>query len=456
MKQFIFLCMMLLGGAVGALVHPFFGIIPYYVLSIVRPQSMWSYALPDDVRWSLLAAGVATFGLLVHASKLLTRLRWNPVATLMLLFAGLVLLSSLTANDVDVAAERGVEYFKIFFMAILTTIVIHRFSHLRWMVWIVFACICYVAWEFNARYLFDRRLDIFARGLDGMDNNDTGVMLAMGLPLCYYWWRVRANHWTALSAALAAGVMTHALMLSYSRSGMVAAIVGLGWLAIHHRPWKHHLAIAPLALIALAYLAGPEIREEFFSIGTYHQDATAQMRFDSWTRGWNTAWDYPITGTGVRNSNLMSQAYGEELNGRSIHNIYLQIGADSGIPAMFTHMAMLFTAVFMLWSFRNRLARRAHISHVHPHAQSLDDDIDERRTMALALEGSIIAFATGGMFLSLEFFELSWLIVALAGALPKVGGRIGHHVLAPSHHDRRAADARMTIDGPPLLGGMAR
>jgi probable O-glycosylation ligase (exosortase A-associated) len=434
MKQFAVLVLMLFGGTVGALVHPFFGIVPYYVLSIVRPQSLWDYALPEGVRWSLIAAGVATFGAVMHGPKLLVKLKWNPVAGLMAILAALILFSCLSAHDIQVANERGVEYFKIFFMALLTTAVVQRVAHLRWLTWVVFGCICYVAWEFNARYLFDNRVDILIHGHGGLDNNDTGVMLAMGLPLCYYWWRRRVNVWTGLSAGLSALVMVHALMLSYSRSGMVAGVAGLLWLALHHRPRRHHLIIAPLAIIAICYMAGPEIRAEFLSIGTFKEDTTAQMRLHSWNRGWQTAWDYPFTGAGVRNSNLMSEAYGAETNGRSVHNIYLQIAADSGIPAMMVHVGMLVTAVLLLWAFRNRLGRKARIANLHNQQGAADDDAEELRALALALEGSVIAFAAGGMFLSLEFFELPWVIVAMAGALPVVC-RAEQSVELPAEHD---------------------
>jgi len=419
-KQVAFLTLMLFGGAIGALVHPFFGIVPYYVLSIVRPQSLWDYALPEDVRWSLIAAGVATFGAIMHGSRLFLKARWNPVAILMVIFAGLVLLSCISARDVNIATDRGIEYFKIFFMAILTTLVISRLAHLRWLTWVILACISYVAWEFNARYLFDSRVDILFEGHGGLDNNDTGVMLAMGLPLCYFWWRARPNLWTALSAGFAALVMTHALMLSYSRSGMVSAVAGLLWLAFHHRPRRHHLVIAPLAIIAVCYMAGPEIRAEFLSIGTYKEDTTAQMRLQSWTRGWDTAWDHPFAGAGVRNSNLMSEAYGAEANGRSVHNIYLQIAADSGIPAMVVHISMLLTSVFLLGSFRSRLRRKTRLARIYNDADPDDVSINEQWALALALEGSVIAFAAGGVFLSLEFFELPWVVIAMAGALPAV------------------------------------
>lgn len=426
MKQIAVLVMMLIGGAAASLIHPFYGILPYYILSVLRPQSIWDYALPEGVRWSLMAAAIAILAVALHAKRLFATMRWNPVSTLLAILGALLLVSCLAARDTDVAAGYGVEYFKIFFMAMLATVVIQKQLHVRWLMLMIFACIGYIAWEFNARYLFENRLDILTDGHDGLDNNDTGLMLAMGIPLAYGWWQAKRGWVQFLSAAVAGAVIIHSLMLSYSRSGMVAAVVAVGWLALHHQPRRQLLFLVPVVVAGVLYMAGPEIRAEFMSVKEYEQDTTAQLRFDNWQRGWATAWDHAFTGAGVRNSNLMSEAYGAYTNGRSIHNTYLQIAADSGIPAMFIYIAAIVTAVLLLRAFRRRLTGEKRLRG-EPYRRrrskprpTLDPRQREAYAMALALEGSIIAFATGAVFLSLEFFELPWLMLVMAGALPKI------------------------------------
>lgn len=456
MKQVLALSLMLAGGAFAALIHPFFGILPYYCLSLLRPQALWDYALPEGVRWSLFAAAIAAGGALIHVSTILSRLRWNAVATLLATFAGLVLLSCIMARHPDVAMSRGVEYAKIFFMALLATAVIHEVRHVKWLLMAVFLCIGYVAWEFNARYLFDGRLEILTEGHGGMDSNDISVMLAMGLPLAYAWWRARPSNWTAVFAGSAALVMVHTIMLSYSRSGMVAAVVATGWLAVHHRPRRHVLLMAPLALAAVLYMAGPEVRAEFLSISEYKEDTTAQMRMESWKRGWETAWDHPFTGAGVRNSNLMSEAYGSHLPDRSVHNLYLQVAADSGVIAMAVYIAMVLTAFWTISSFRARSASTPGTLAAAQDDAAGEVERSERFAMALGIEGCLIAFVTGGMFLSLEFFELPWLMFVLAGALPAVARREagGRRVATPHKSlDDRLLDAVAQQPMPAGRGG---
>jgi len=36
--------------------EPFWAVLMYYGLAVLRPQSIWGWALPRSVRWSLFAA----------------------------------------------------------------------------------------------------------------------------------------------------------------------------------------------------------------------------------------------------------------------------------------------------------------------------------------------------------------------------------------------------------------
>ncbi len=442
------LVMLLFGGAVGILVHPFYGILPYYIFAALRPQSIWSYALPEGIRWSLIAAAVALAGAILHAPRLIVNLRWNVVATLIAIFAGMVLFSCLAARDSALAADQGVEYAKIFVMALLATVVIQRVAHVRWLMIMIFACISYLAWEFNYRYIFDNELDIYFAGHGGLDNNDTSIMLAMGLPLAYGCWRMQRHWLVTVGAAAVALLIMHAIMLSYSRSGMVAAIVALTWLAWHHRPRRHVLLLVPVVVATVLYMAGPEVRSEFLSINNYEQDTSSQRRMESWERGWETAWDHPWTGVGVRNSNQMSLAYGAHTHGRSVHNMYLHIAADNGILAMGVYVSILITALIMLWRFRHRLDDESpsHHSRRGPPPQQRR----EWQAMALAIEGSLIAFAVGGVFLSLQFFELPWLLMVMAGALPTVATpRPSGAAVVEAPLDELLADDAASLPGAP-------
>ena len=222
-------------------------------------------------------------------------------------------------------------------------------------------------------------------------------------------------------------LILHAVMLSYSRGAMLAGCVGLAWLLWRHRPrWQVGLAI-PLLAIAIAVMAGQEIRDEFRSITQYEQDQSAQSRLDSWQAAWQMAWDNPLTGVGIRNSNLYSHNYGADRVGRTTHNQYLQLAADAGVPALGVYLAMV--GMSFLGASRARRMLRRTIDEIEADEDMSDKGRQIQRLqlyehLSIALESAILTFAAGAMFLSLETFEVSLLVMVLAGALPGITRRV--------------------------------
>jgi O-antigen ligase len=110
----------------------------------------------------------------------------------------------------------------------------------------------------------------------------------------------------------------------------------------------------------------------------------------------------PIFGFGIRNSNLFTFQYGADIEGRTIHNQYLQIAADSGWPAAGLYVALLLSIFYGLWQSRRILRRFT------------DPDSLKVRSLASGLECALFLFCFGATFLSLEHFEMPYIIMLLA------------------------------------------
>lgn len=115
--------------------------------------------------------------------------------------------------------------------------------------------------------------------------------------------------------------------------------------------------------------------------------------------------DNPIFGVGIRNANLFSYDYGADMPGRTIHSQYLQIAADNGFVGLGLYLAMIAS----VWA-DTRFCRRAVRGR---------DDLQSRRIYAVAtgVETSMAVFCFGGIFLSLETFELPFLLLLLGSQL---------------------------------------
>lgn len=423
MKQFALLTAMTILGAIGALQTPFWGVLLYYTLAVLRPQYLWDWALDGNVRWSLMAALIALGSFWLHLSRMIKRSGFNSMISLFILYGLLVMLSTITAVNPQLAQNWAIEYAKIIVIAVVASLVIEHFWQVKLLALMMLLMLGYIAWEINFLYFFQGgRLNIFHYGYGGLDNNGAGLLLAMGIPFAYCFALSPAKviwRWWPLAAAALGLLMMHAVMMTFSRGAMLAAAVGICWVLIHHRPRWQSAGAAVALVLALSVMAGPQIQARFSSTSNYKTDASAQSRFDSWAAAWHIAWENPLLGKGIRNSNQYTFNYGADHQGRTIHNQYLQIAADTGIPAASLYLFML---GFGMWNFRcARVMCREAI-------EEAPDDLDINRIqqvhhadrICLACQGSLVIFIFDGMFLSLEMFEIPWLLLVMAGVLPRV------------------------------------
>ncbi len=420
MKQVTFLSLMTILGAVGAMQTPFWGVLLYYTLAMLRPQHLWDWALDGSIRWSLLAAMITLVSFWLHLSRLIKRSSFNGMVTLILLYAVLVMFSTITAFNPQIAQGWAIEYAKIMIIAVVASMVIEHFWQIRLLALMILLMLGYIAWEINFLYFFQGgRLNIFHYGYGGLDNNGAGLLLAMGVPFAYCFALSPEKGWFRLwpvAAGVLGLVIMHAVMMTYSRGAMLATAVGILWVLVHHRPrWQSGGAAIGLVLV-LSVMAGPQIQERFLSTTNFKTDASALSRFESWSAAWHIAWENPILGKGIRNSNQYTRNYGADYQGRTIHNQYLQIAADTGIPAASLYLFML---GFGMWNFRRaRMMCRDAID------SAPDDDairrIQHASQICLAAQASLLIFIFDGMFLSLEMFEPPWLLMVVAGVLPRI------------------------------------
>jgi len=148
--------------------------------------------------------------------------------------------------------------------------------------------------------------------------------------------------------------------------------------------------------------AGKELQERFFSISKDEADESAQSRLTTWGIAIKMANERPFFGFGIRNSNLFTYQYGADIEGRSIHSQYLQTAADSGWIGLALYVAMLLSAFLGLWSVRRFLR-----TYRDPETLAV-------KSMAAGLECALLLFCAGAVFLSLEHFEMPYILLLLA------------------------------------------
>lgn len=455
MKHFLVMLGVTVLTSIVATAVPFWGVMLYYGFATLRPQVIWAWALSDapQVRWSLTAMLIAVVATAINLSTILETFRNNKVLVLLCAYAILMLMSMLTAFDPDTSWYWAQEYGKIFVMFFIATLVIQRFWQVRAMAVMILLCLGYIAYHFNSMYFLEGgRLDIFHQGFGGLDNNGIASLLAIAIPFAYFMAVSPVGNWSRarrIFGLIVGMLILHAVMISYSRGAMLAAVFGLFWLVINHRPRIQAAAMSLFLVLTIGLMAGQEIRDRAMSTTDYQNDTSAQSRFDSWGAAWEIALDHPFLGKGIRNSNNYSQNYGADIAGRTIHNQYLQIAADSGIPAMCLYILMIGFGLFGLGRARRRCiqAGKAFQDDPNPKGPHDQQELVERardaELLCLSLQTGLLMFSFTSIFLSVELVELPWLLIALAGILPtavdrrleglgyKERGNRGDHLFTP-------------------------
>ena len=220
MKQTLLMIALTLAGTLGVFfVEPFWGVAIYYLFAVLRPQSMWEWSLPPDIRWSNYVAIASMFGSIGMALGMLPFGReagifagFKRAHKVMFLFAFWICITYVTAYDREASWFYIVEYSKLFVMYFVAVIVVRSVRQI-WILYLLTALsLGYIAYEINFLYLVNGRLDIYHRGYGGVDNNGAGLMLAVGVPLCVYAWQATKKIWRWAFIGFVP-LLLHAIML---------------------------------------------------------------------------------------------------------------------------------------------------------------------------------------------------------------------------------------------------
>ena len=422
-KQFVLMVVITaigIGGGVGF--GPYVALLVYYLNAVLRPQSMWHH-IPSvkDTGWSFLVAIAAMvaavlyrLGMVNYASSGVTRgakqPTWNVVHWTVLAFALWISLRAAlthlygTVEDAKRSDEVFTEYGKMFLMFFVAALVIYRLNQL----WVLLAFIgladVYVAYEVNVNYLVLGYNRIQRMGYGGLDNNGAGLMMAMGIPLCYFLWE-GTKGWYRWAFLAGLPVLAHAVQLSFSRGAMVATLASAPIIFVfsRHKGWL--AAFGGLGAVFVLATSGPELRDRFLSVSQHDLDASANSRKLTWSIAVKLANDNPILGVGIRCSQRYMKSFGADEN-QAIHSQYFQLAADTGYVGVGLFGAVVLAVLWTCYRFWRKTR------HWPPYPEVI-----RARAMAGAVSASTFLYCVGAAFLSLDSFELPYILFLIVAQM---------------------------------------
>jgi O-antigen ligase len=214
--------------------------------------------------------------------------------------------------------------------------------------------------------------------------------------------------------------------MTYSRGGAIALVVVLVISFMVHGFRRRRLILAGIPfLLAAALLIPREFRERVTTIGQFFSDDAVLVNTDSSVEErlvlMGAAWEMlianPLLGVGAGNYTARFGEYAERFGSvardyedpdavRYAHNLYLEVGAETG------SLGLLLFGGCLLLAFRGLKRGRERLQ-----------EVDGGRTMALAsaLQISLTGYLVSGLFLHGDFERYLWLFLGMAGALHALG-----------------------------------
>ena len=237
-------------------------------------------------------------------------------------------------------------------------------------------------------------------------NNEFAVVMAMNIPLLVLWLREtkhRKLRWVLMAMI---GLSYAAVLSSWSRGGLIT--LGVATLFLLWNGKRRYLSI-PL-LFAGGVLALTVLPTKWFermgSIGTYQQDDSATCRLEVWRVGLTYAREHPITGAGF-DGWIAVQPNPE--NPIAWHSSYVQMLTEHGLPGFTLWCLLLFGTMFSL----SRLAGMARRARAPPWVGDY----------AAMLCASLAAYAAGGLFLGLAYWDIPYHLIVLSVLLGQLSRR---------------------------------
>jgi putative inorganic carbon (HCO3(-)) transporter len=190
---------------------------------------------------------------------------------------------------------------------------------------------------------------------DEFNPNLTGHVMSMLLAPAVALTLKGSDRGQRLAALLVSGLLAALLVLSQSRGALLASLVAIPVVTVAIN-WRWLWLWVPLGLLGLgaALMGGLHIEVAALAVDTGSSISTLQGRAELWSRALYLMQDFPFTGVGLGMPEpVIKLLYPTFLTGPDsvwshVHNTYLQVGSEMGLPGLIAYLALLLTVAAVL------------------------------------------------------------------------------------------------------------
>ncbi len=384
----------------------------YLFFEYVRPQAIWSV-------FEIYPYWARTFIILAFLGWTLDQKRqfiWTRITTMVFTLLVLIILSSLSAYWPAISWSHFMDYFNwvvVFFVLTQTVTTRKRLLILL----LVFLLASFKLSLYGARRwatLGFTYADWGVAGPRGFFNNpgELAIQMLMFAPIAVFFLmgiRKSLKHWQTGLLFLMPVTAALTVLATNTRGGQVALAAQLTALLLmtKHRV-KALVVIGVVLAVGFSFLP-EEQKTRFSSAG---QDATSVQRILYWQNGWQMIKDHPFLGVGYFNfAQYYNVKHAEDLV-RGVgkpaelpHNIFIQVGTDTGFTGLLLFIAILSTAFVSMHRLRKE-------------AEAANDPFMANISKGMNL--SLVGFVIAGQFVTVAYYPFLWIHLVFVTALMTV------------------------------------
>lgn len=381
----------------------FFWLSAFYVVYCVRPED-WVPGL-SYVPLAKITGLLAFIALLTSVGRTKRRLRDLPSEGRYLIALICILIPSSLLSPVwrGGALVHSLDFAKVSVAVILTFLLVTTLDRLRRIIFIQAAAVAVIAVVSMVKGHDVDRLEGVLGGIYS-NSNDLAFAIVLSLPFALAFLLRTRSMVRKIMWLIAMFVMAAALFKTASRAGFIELVVA-GSVCLWHfgirgkRPQL--VAITAVVAAGLLISMGGPLKRRFFAISGDVNSSLDQRAYGSYEERLALTVEslkgmerYPILGIGVHNFPNYSGRWKE------VHNAYLQMGVEAGIPALILYLMFFWCGFSNLRKLRKR------------------GDLDPETTLFVgALHSSLIGFVVGALFAPEAYQFFPYFAVAQTSAL---------------------------------------
>jgi putative inorganic carbon (hco3(-)) transporter len=378
---------------------PYLGVLVWTWLSLMNPHRL-TYGFAYSMPFNMIIAALTI--VMFFVGKENKKLPINGISILLILFVVWQTITTFASPNPEGSWVELVRVYKIQLVILLTLIMIQTKERIILLVTVIAISIGFFGIK-GGVFAIGTGLSFRIWGPPGTfieGNNELGLALLVVVPLFHFMRGYYQNIWVKRFLLVSMVLIAASIISTYSRGAFLAGIAMTFFL------WwktKNKLAtgLSVLLFSAVVYVALPSAWfERMDTVETYDEDASAMGRLTAWELGIDVA-NNSVTGGGFAGAYTVQNyiKYIGIVSGIDAHSIYFEVLGEQGYIGLIIFLSMYFLG----WRQGKWIIK----------ATKNVAELEWANRLAIALQVSLVAYATGGAFLGLAYYDLPYYILAL-------------------------------------------